>query len=134
MIRYYCRLYPDIGLVLDLRRSAELTETGEILRTAGELDGVICAQLRVSVGGGRPQAERSGDLAAALALRAALWETEPTLSRPVHVRAGGGLLSDAAGVRCLTLEMGSAGNTFAEASRLTRPVADALAKLVLEEK
>ena len=133
-VRAYCRMYPEIGLVLDLRRSAELTAAGGILRTEGRLDGETCAQLRLSVSGGRPTSALQGDLLVALALREALWTTEPTLSRPVHVKTGGGLLPETADVRCLTLEMGAAGNTYAEAERLTSPVAEALAALVLNEK
>lgn len=130
MIRYYCRLYPDIGLVIDLRRSAELTEEGGILRTEGRYDGAPCAQLRISVNGGRDTAALGYDLAAALALRESLWEMEPTLCRPVWVRSGKGLVSDLTDVRVLTLEMGSAGNTLDDARRpvslLSRALADIL--------
>jgi hypothetical protein len=128
MIRYYCRLYPDIGLVLDLRRSAELTEAGGILRTEGRFGGEACAQLRVSVSGGRTDVER--DLTAALALRKRLWETEPTLSRPTRVKSGKGLVSDLADVRVLTLEMGSAGNTPDDTRRLISPLSRALADIL----
>ncbi len=130
MIRYYCRLYPDIGLVLDLRRSAELTETGEILRTAGCLGGEDCGQIRISVNGGKDETALGWDLAAALALRQALWDTEPTISRPVRVKSGMGLIPEMAGVRVLTVEAGSAGNTYAEAARLVAPLADAIGRIL----
>ena len=130
MIRYYCRLYPDIGLVLDLRRSAELTEGGEILRTAGCLGGEDCGQLRISVSGGKDQTALGWDLTAALALRRALWEIEPTVSRPVRVKSGQGLIPELTGVRVLTVEAGSAGNTYAEAARLVAPLADAVAAVL----
>lgn len=126
MIRYYCRLYPDIGLVLDLRRSAELTEKGEILRTEGSLNGDPCAQLRVTVGGGRDSEALGYDLAVALALRESLWAESPTVSRPVRVRSGSGLVSDLTELRVLTLEIGAAGNTYAEAEELVSPLAQAL--------
>lgn len=130
MIRYYCRLYPDIGLVLDLRRSAELTDTGTILRTEGSVDGAPCAQLRVTVSGGRGTTALGYDLAAALALRESLWEQSPTVSRPVRVRSGSGLLSEPWDQRVLTLEMGAAGNTYAEAVRLVPPLARALDEIL----
>ncbi len=130
MIRYYCRLYPDIGLVMDLRRSAELTDTGEILRTAGCLNGADCGQIRISVNGGKTQAALGWDLKTALALRWALWEIEPTVSRPVRVKSGKGLIPDLTGVRVLTLEAGSAGNTYAEAERLISPLAAAIGKIL----
>ena len=53
LIRQYCRFYPDVGLILDIGRSAELTESGGILRTAGSLEGAPCAQRRT--GGSFPR-------------------------------------------------------------------------------
>lgn len=126
-----CRLYPAIGLVLDLGRTAELTEEGHVLRTAGDLGGETCAQLRVEVAGGRDTPAVARDLAAALTLRRLLWETEPTLSRPVELTHGVGLSSGGAeGAVLLTLSVGSAGNTPAEAERLILPLAAALSELL----
>ena len=125
MIRYYCRLYPDVGLVIDLRRSAELIEGG-ILRTEGSVDGEACAQLRITVNGGRDAEAAGYDLAVALALRESLWEASPTVSRPVRVRSGSGLVPDLGELRVLTFEMGAAGNTYAEAEGLVPPLAEAL--------
>ena len=125
-IRYYRRLYPDIGLVLDLRRSAELTAEGGILATKGHYDGTPCAQLRLSVSGGRDETALGYDLTVALSIRQGLWDTEPTLSRPVRVKNGGGIAGDLTDLRILTLEMGSAGNTYAEARALVEPLARAI--------
>ena len=126
MIRHYCRLYPDIGLVLNLRRSAELTEGGGVLRTAGNYQGEPCAQARISVSGGRSKTATGRDLAVALALREGLWGVEPSISRPVWVKSGGGLISDLTDVCVLTLEAGSAGNTYEEGKRLVEPLAAVL--------
>ncbi len=134
MIRYYCRLYPDVGLVVNLRRSAELTEDGSILRTAGSYGGEVCAQVRISVNGGRGKHALGRDLAVALALREGLWGIDPTVSRPVWVKEGSGLISDRTDVCVLTLEAGSAGNTYAEAKRLVDPLALILGDLILEGK
>ncbi len=130
MIRHYCRLYPDIGLVIDLRRSAELTADGEILRTEGSRNGEPCAQLRVSVSGGRDSAALGRDLAVALSIRESLWEAGPSLSRPVRVKSGQGLVPDLTDIRVLTLEAGSAGNTCEEARRLVPPLSESLAKIL----
>lgn len=130
-VRAYCRAYPEIGLVLDLRRSAELTAAGEILRTEGMLNGEPCAQVRLSVGGGRSKAALARDLAAALALRESLWELSPSLSRPVTVKQSGGLGEMLEGVCVVTLEAGSAGNTYDEAMRTVAPLARAIGELVL---
>lgn len=131
-VRSYCRLYPDIGLVLDLRRSAELTEDGGILRTVGSLGGETCAQVRISVNGGREEDSLGSDLAVALALREGLWSMDPAVSRPVRIKAGNGLVGDLSAVRVLTLEMGAAGNTYAEAKRLTAPIASVLSGMALD--
>ena len=125
-VRSYCALYPDIGLVLNLRRSAEMTEDGGILRTAGEIGGETCAQLRISVSGGRREAALGRDLAAALALRETLWNESPTVSRPVRVKSGGGMAGVPDGVCQLGLELGAAGNVFSEAERVVAPLAAAL--------
>jgi stage II sporulation protein P len=130
MIRHYCRLYPDIGLVLDLGRSAEMTEEGGILQTQAQYRGEACAQLRMTVSGSRPSDATGRDLAAALALRQALWEEEPALSRPVRVVEGGGLASELLDVRVLTLELGAAGNTYAQARALLKPLGDALCRIL----
>ena len=132
-VRAYCRAYPEIGLVLDLRRSAELTETGDVLRTAGALNGEACAQVRFSVGGGRSQTALARDLAVALALRAGTWETSPSISRPVTVKRSGGLAAELEGVCFLTLEAGAAGNTWEEARLLISPLARAIGQLVTGE-
>ena len=130
MIRHYCRLYPDIGLVLDLGRSAEMTADGGILRTRAEYGGEACAQLRISVSGSRPSDATGRDLSAALALRRELWGEETALSRPVRVVQGGGLASELCDVRVLTLELGSAGNTYEEAEALLTPLGDALCRIL----
>ena len=129
-VRYYCRLYPDIGLVLDLRRSAELTAEGGILRTEGSNGQAPCAQLRLSVSGGRGPSALGHDLTVALALRQELWETSPSLSRPVRVKSGGGMVSDLSDVRVLTVEMGAAGNTFAEAEATLEPLGRSIATVL----
>lgn len=129
-VRYYCRLYPDIGLVIDLRRSAEMTSEGGILRAAGSNGQAPCAQIRLSVSGGRGSAALGYDLAVALALRQELWETAPSLSRPVRAKSGGGMVSDLSDVRVLTVEMGAAGNTFAEAKSALEPLGRSIATIL----
>ena len=125
-IRYYRSLYPNIGLVVDLRRTAELTGDGSILATKGVYNGAPCAQLRISVNGGRNENSLCYDLAVALSIRESLWNREQTLSRPTRVKSGAGLSGDLDDLRVLTLEMGSAGNTYDEARPLVEPLGDAI--------
>ena len=134
VIRYYCSLYSDVGLVLNLRRSAELTPEGGVLRTEGDWGGEPCAQLRISVNGGRSTAAVGRDLTMALAIRRELWDLEPSLSRPVGVKSGRGLVPDLSDVRVLTVDIGSAGNTYAEGKRLVPPLAAVLEKLLRENQ
>ncbi len=129
-VRYYCDLYPDIGLILDLRRSAELTDEGHILRTEGVYRDEACAQLRFSVSADRPTDCAARDIAAAVALRRTLWAIEPTLSRPVWAKNGAGLAAERANVISLTVEFGAAGNRFSEAERLVEPLSAALVALL----
>ncbi len=129
-VRYYCEMYPEIGLVLDLRRSAELTENGEILRTSGTYNGEDCAQVRLSVDGDRATETVSRDIAVAVAVRRALWAQESTISRPVLVKGGTGVAGQLDRVVMLTVELGSAGNSFPEAQKLLAPLGDAIADLV----
>ncbi len=129
LIRHYLRLYPDIGLVIDLRRSAELTGDGEILRTTGTYKESLCAQARISVSADRSTEATARDLAVARALRQNLWRIEPSLSRPVWVKGGQGLIADQGEIAVLTVELGSAGNTYAEAQMLIQPIGEAIARL-----
>ncbi len=134
MIRYYTTLYPDIGLVLDLRRSAESADGG-LLATCGTWNGKDLAQLRITVDGLRGEADAARDVAVAQSLRAGLWTVSPTLCRPVYLRRSEGLGERCGGTACavmLTLELGAAGNTYAEAEALIEPLVEALAKMLKE--
>lgn len=129
LIRYYTTLYPNMGLVLDVRRSAERADGG-ILATQGMVAGADCAQLRITVDGLRGEAEVSRDLAVAQALRARLWSTSPTLCRPVYLRRSAGLAQSCGSATVLTLELGAAGNTYAESEALLKPLSDALTEML----
>ncbi len=123
--------YPQIAWVIDLRRGAEQTEDGCILRTHGVLDGTATAQLRIWVDSRNTSEAQGKDLRIALNLREHLFAGEPTLSRPVYLRRGEGLCEGGETVM-LTLEFGTAGNTFSEAARLLVPVADAITDCLRE--
>lgn len=135
LVRYYCRLYGNISLVLDLRRSAETVGEAR-LAPIGEVDGLRVAQVRVVVDGLRvgTDTSESSDVAAAVALRKALFERSPTLSRPVYLRASQGLIaaaSDGSLSPCLlTLELGGSGNRLDEATAAVPFLASALAAVL----
>lgn len=142
LARYYCRLYGNITLVLDVRRSAE-TVGNERLATCGTVGGQSAAQARFIVDALRRGAQPDGsatDLALAIALRQALFSVSPTLARPVYLRASQGLIptglcgteyADGYPSPCLlTLELGASGNTFSEAECLLGYVSAALAAVL----
>jgi hypothetical protein len=52
----------------------------------------------------------------------------------VRIKSGVGIAGDFTDVRVLTLELGSAGNTYAEAARLTAPLAAVLCGMLLDEE
>jgi len=114
VMEYYLNLYPEVSLVLDLRRSAELRPDGELLRPLCSIDSIPHAQIRLicdSRGDGADMTEKN--LALALKIRAEIFDTHEQLSRPVWLREGNSpYRSD---VLFLTVEIGAAGNTFVEA-------------------
>lgn len=121
--------HPRVGLVIDLRRGAERLSDGSLLRTRGRYHGQTTAQLRLIADSSRGSTDDMRDLAAAVTLRRWLYLEEPTLSRPVYLRQGEGLTTDTS-VVMLTLELGTAGNTYEEANALLIPLADALARMI----
>ena len=124
-IAYWQALYPDVDLVIDVGRSAELTPDGGILRTAGMWEGTPCAQIGLSVNADRPDEQACRSLGVAQAIRAYLWGVSETLCRPVALVSGSGLSASSDSV-VVTVEFGAAGNTYAEAQALVEPLADAL--------
>lgn len=124
-----CASHPEIGLVIDLRRGADRLPDGSLLRTLGSYGDTNTAQVRPVVDALRPNDQWHRDLAAAVALRRLLYQASPTLSRPVYLTNGAGLSADDEPL-LLTLEFGTAGNTFEEAAVLLVPVADAIADLL----
>lgn len=127
-VKAYLALHPEIGLVVDVSRSAELLPNGDLPRSLTEWEGVATAQLRVDVDTGRG-AGVAVDYTLAMALRGKLFELSPTVSRPVYLRRGEGLTRDAR-VAVLTLSIGTAGNTYDEAKNLLSPLVQGLTEVL----
>ena len=122
-------VHARIGLVVDLRRGAEQLPDGSLLRTCGTYGGETVAQVKVSVAALREGYAWHRDLAVGVSLRRRMFETEATLSRPVHLSPSEGLVADGQAV-FLTVEVGTAGNTFEEALPVLTPLADALTEIL----
>lgn len=127
MVSDYLARNPDVGMVLDVGRSAELLPDGTLPQSMTEDNGVPMAQLRVTVHTGRGVGV-SGDYTLAVRLRHALFDISQTVSRPVYLCRGEGLTCHE-GVAFLSLDFGTAGNTYQEAAALVEPLSCAFEKL-----
>lgn len=115
-IAEYLRQYPSIQMVLDIHRDASGEADGSQMVTAGTVGGQRSAQLMMVVGtdaSGNYHPGWQQNLALALKLTAVLEQTDPGLTRPVNLRAQRFNTDMTAG--SLLIEVGSAGNTHAEA-------------------
>lgn len=115
-IAEYLRQYPSIQMVLDIHRDASDDADGNQMITAGSVGGQRSAQLMVVVGtdaSGNYHPRWQQNLALALKLSAVLEQTDPGLTRPINLRAQRFNMDMTPG--SLLIEVGSAGNTHAEA-------------------
>lgn len=111
----YLKKYPSIRIVIDLHRDA--IGSGDVVyKTRAELPGKSCAQLMLVVGTGENGLSHplwEENLKLALLMQGAMDEQYPTLARPLALkkeRYNQHLTSGS-----LILEVGSSGNTLAEA-------------------
>lgn len=131
-IKAYLAEYPSIRLVIDLHRDAIIKSTGEMVRPVTlNASGEATAQVICVVGSswnGEANERWEGNLALALKLRAELNASTQNLCRPPYLR--GATYNQEFAPYSLLLEIGSGGNSLAEAQRAAVLVADALSKLI----
>ena len=124
----YLEQYPSIGLILDLHRDAADTPTGQ-LATRCTVGGEKSAQLMFVVGTdtrlNHPDWEKNMSLA--LKLQVLLEQKNPGLTRPNLLR--GCVFNQDLLAGMLIVEVGTAGNSLAEALTAMPPLADAIAIL-----
>ena len=133
ILRYETAIEQNIGLIIDLRRSSELTEGGGVLQTDGCFAEARCAQIRLTVDGGGRHWQYS--LGAALQIREALWNMDGSLARPTRLDNGKGMTEAVARpAAVMTVEIGSFGNRYVEAERVVPLLAQAVASVCLEPK
>lgn len=136
-INQYLTKYPTIRIVLDVHRDA--IGTGDVVyKTVAEGEGNPCAQTMLVVGtdhSGLEHPQWQENLKLALYLQAAVHTAHPTLQRPIQLvreRYNQQLTTGS-----LILEVGSNGNTLAEAIEaaelFAKAAGPALARLVSEE-
>ena len=131
VVEQYLRDYPSISVVLDVHRDALGTD-GVIYKTVAEEDGVCASQAMLLVGtdeSGLEHPRWRENLSLALYLQRAIFQTYPTLMRPVALVPQRYNQQLCTGM--LILEVGSSGNTLQEALASIRLFAAAAAPALL---
>jgi len=128
-IRYYLEKYPTIELVLDLHRDAS-GDLNNQRRTAVNVDGRDCAQLMLvmgSDGAGLAHPAWQENLALGLKLQAVLEQQTPGITRPLTLR--GQRFNQDLSPGAVLVEVGTAGNSHAEALLAAQKLAEAVVTL-----
>lgn len=126
----YLRQYPSIRMVLDVHRDAALKSDGTQYATSASVNGVSAAQLMLVVGSdasGRYHTQWQENLAVALKLHAELERICPGITRPLILRAQRFNHDLAQGA--MIVEVGTAGNTLAQAKAAIPVLAQAIIEL-----
>lgn len=130
-VQRYLEEYPSIRLVIDLHRDSIFKSTGEMVRPVTEIDGKAAAQVMCVVGsswGGDENPNWQGNLSLALQLRQKLNQTYGNLCRPPYLKSS--TYNQELAPYSLLLEIGSCGNSLAEAKRSAVAVARSLAEIM----
>ena len=130
-VEQYLRDYPSISVVLDVHRDALGTD-GVIYKTVAEENGTCASQVMLLAGtdeSGLEHPRWRDNLSLALYLQRAIFQTYPTLMRPVALVPQRYNQQLCPGM--LILEVGSSGNTLQEALAAIRLFADAAAPALL---
>lgn len=128
----YLKQYPGISIVIDLHRDA--IGSGDVVyKTMAEIPNTVCSQVMILVGTGEnglshPQWQENLKLALLMQERAAA--KYPTLMRPLAIRKE--RYNQQLTTGSLIIEVGSNGNTLAEAITAVRLFADAVSPALLE--
>lgn len=126
----YLKQYPSIQMVLDLHRDAALNSDGTQYATHATVGGVSAAQIMLVVGSnatGLNHPNWQDNLATALKLHALLEQSCPGITRPLVLRAQRFNHDLAPGA--MIVEIGTAGNTLAQAMAAVPVLAQAIIAL-----
>lgn len=114
-VEQYLEEYPSLAIVIDLHRDA--IGTGDVVyKTQAEVPGQSCAQVMLVVGTGENGLSHplwQENLKLALLMQGAMDENYPTLARPIALKQE--RYNQHLTTGSLILEVGSSGNTLAEA-------------------
>lgn len=126
-VQAYLEQYPSIQLVLDLHRDSATNADGSRYATGVTVDGARIAQLMLVMGsdsGGYPHPRWEENLSVALKLLAVLEHQAPGITRTTTLRASRYNQDLHPGM--LLVEVGSTGNTLAQALAAVEILADAI--------
>ena len=125
----YLAQYPSIRLVLDLHRDSATNADGSLYATGVKVEGETIAQLMLVMGSNAayPHPHWEENLSVALKILAMLERQVPGISRPASLRAS--RYNQDLHPAMLLVEVGSSGNTLAQAKAAVDYLAKAIIKL-----
>jgi stage II sporulation protein P len=132
-INEYIEQYPSIKYVIDVHRDSIIAPNGEKFKPAVKINGADCAQVMMVIGtddGGAYHPDWRGNLTFAAHMQKKLNDKYPMLARPIYLRDA--RFNQHATKGSVILEVGSCGNTFAEALYAAELFGQCLAELILE--
>ena len=125
----YLAQYPSIRLVLDLHRDSATNADGSLYATGVQVEGETIAQLMLVMGSDAayPHPHWEENLSVALKILAMLERQVPGISRPASLRAS--RYNQDLHPAMLLVEVGSSGNTLAQAKAAVDYLANAIINL-----
>lgn len=129
-IRAYLEKYPSIRMVLDIHRDSVENSDGEQLRFTAQKDGQTAAQLMMVVGtdaNGLNHPDWPENMSLAVKLHAQLEKNCPGICRPISFRSQ--RFNQDLSTGAMLIEVGSAGNTRAEALLAAQILGQAILEL-----
>ena len=129
-IRAYLEKYPSIRMVLDIHRDSVENSDGEQLRFTAQKDGQTAAQLMMVVGtdaNGLSHPDWPENMSLAVKLHAQLEKNCPGICRPISFRSQ--RFNQDLSTGAMLIEVGSAGNTRAEALLAAQILGQAILEL-----
>ncbi len=131
-IRSYIAQYPTIRYVFDVHRDSLLTSEGAKIRPVILVDGVPVAQVMSVVGTDEAGSGHTGwrdNFALSVKLQIRLMQEYPNIARPINIRSAS--FNEQYTKGSLLLEIGSCGNTLAEAKMAGLYMARTISELIL---
>lgn len=135
IIEWYLAHYPSIQVVLDIHRDAMIKTDGTKLKTTADIGGEKTAQVMLVIGtneGGLSHDNWKSNLKLGLHLQERLTSLYPKFARPLNLRKE--RFNQHATPGSMIVEVGTDGNTLAEAVRAGKHFAVALAEVLHAQK